>query len=211
VTHRTGRAVGVLAAIALLLAGCGTQSSRIISLDGVALAGSGAGTVVIPVNPHDSATTSVTITLTTTGSCQPSNRNAGNGNAFRCFIDEADPDGGNVEDPCFAPSGGPAGGSLLCLDSPDARTAVKVMPSDPPESHATPDADPWYLQLDDGTRCGVLGGATDEFNGLRLNYACPDGSQLYGEPIRSAPFWTISRRAKDAAGFTQARITRAWK
>jgi hypothetical protein len=206
------RQAGLLAATALLLAGCAAQSTRMMSLAGPTASGGGAATQVIPANPYvgSPSAAGVAIALTVTGDCQSSNKDAADRNAFRCFIEQTDPDGGNIEDPCFAPPAGGNDGSLLCLSSPDARTGVRVVPSAPPDADApAADADPWYVQLSDGTRCGLMGGATDELDGLRLNYECLDGSYLYGDPRHTAPYWTISRRA-GAAAASQVQIARAW-
>ncbi|MEV4757358.1 hypothetical protein AB0J86_19885 [Micromonospora sp. NPDC049559] len=209
VTSWPVRAGGLLAVAVLLLGGCSTPAGRLRVLAGAA---GGPGTELLQVNPYDAAgaAAGIKVVLEATGNCQSSNSDASNRNAFRCFIDQTDPSGGNIEDPCFAPPSDAGDGSLLCLTDPQAHSAVRVIPSQRPQPSAIANADPWYLQLEDGTLCALADGATDELDGMRLNYSCVDDSYLYGDPDRGTPIWTIARKT-DATPLGPARIARAWR
>jgi hypothetical protein len=124
------------------------------------------------------------------------------------FLDQPAADGGTIADPCFA---GPADGTgtLLCLQAPEATTALQVTPDGPVNTPPTPlpNALPWYIELSNGQRCGMLGGATGLVNGMRLNYGCRDGT-LFGDPDRSSPVWTIAYQPTGSRTVSTVPITK---
>jgi hypothetical protein len=78
---------------------------------------------------------------------------------------------------------------------------AKSKPVGPEEPAAAPDesADvvidpleiPWALELANGSRCGLLTGATAVLAGLRINYGCDDGGLVIGEVDRAGAMWTV--------------------
>jgi hypothetical protein len=111
--------------------------------------------------------------------------------AWRCF----GATNNRVYDSCFT---SPIDASLLaCIEAPWKREAdlLRVpspLPQNPPEdSDVNTQGVVWALELTDGRRCGFISGATAAFGDLRLNYVCPDGTSLWGEPNRSRAVWTI--------------------
>jgi hypothetical protein len=51
--------------------------------------------------------------------------------------------------------------------------------------------DPITIQLATGGTCNFAEGATATIAGLRLNYECPRGVWLVGDPHRNTATWTI--------------------
>jgi hypothetical protein len=159
----------------------------------------------------DGVTPRLPVSLATTGTCQRSLADD-RPDAYRCFIDKADPDGANIEDPCFAGPNNPP--FLLCADDPRDPTVVRVTPTQPLPAAALDGPDPttglpWTLVLTNGDRCGILTGGTNLVAGLRLNYECTDGDDLYGDPNRSTPLWRVYFTANGASNLHQVQIAEA--
>jgi hypothetical protein len=150
------------------------------------------------------------VVLKRTGTCQTSNVDFGNAQAYRCFLDVNEPDGDGIEDPCFEDPIDTAQ-PLLCLDDPDGKHTVAVTSrkeldsNDPP-----PDSDPWFVQLADGTMCSGMGGATFTLQGLRANYGCVGGGTLFGDPDTSAPVWTMLYQPKGSTSAAHVAVSKTW-
>jgi hypothetical protein len=55
----------------------------------------------------------------------------------------------------------------------------------------------------------MIDGATGLVNGMRLNYGCHDGN-LFGDPDRSAPLWTIAYQPTSSTTVSTVPITKVW-
>lgn len=86
------------------------------------------------------------------------------------------------------------------LPAPDERVDVVI---DPLEI-------PWALELANGSRCGLLTGATAVLAGQRINYGCDDGGQVIGEVDRSAAMWNVAYLAEGASATDQIDVVTAW-
>ena len=96
--------------------------------------------------------------------------------AWRCMIESS------ISDPCFVISGSE---DLVCDVNPitgDGGFLLKL--TEPlPEDTATDNYGQgwgWLIQLEDGTVCGFITGATGAINGERINYGCSDNSYIIG-------------------------------
>lgn len=149
----------------------------------------------------------ITVNGELTGECQPSAVDPGNSNARRCFTEQSS----KVLDPCFvAPVN--ISNSALCMSSPVAEATSLTITSDT-EAVALPSdesADPWFVELENGTMCGILGGATATLDGMRLNYSCNQQEHLYGSPDRSHPVWKIHYQRDGSRTVAIVRIRKAW-
>ncbi|HZV25449.1 MAG TPA: hypothetical protein VFG00_04080 [Acidothermaceae bacterium] len=127
---------------------------------------------------------------------------------------------GPIYDPCFPNL---EGSSCLFVASPAATKAVRVLlgpptPTQPPQPAASPNswpgygiANPWALDLTDGTECVFSHGAEDNVNGLRPNYACSDGRYVFGNPDETLSGWSVQLGASIRGPLTdQIGITSAW-
>jgi hypothetical protein len=134
----------------------------------------------------------------TTARCENnSEADSSRSDAYRCFLNQNEPNGSNLADPCFSD---PFGGSdLLCFQSPTNLSAVEVQPTTPVAVAASsPSAPPWALKLTNRQLCVYLTGATAALGSERLNYGCQDGD-VYGIPDRSQPLWRVSYQAKGSS------------
>lgn len=102
--------------------------------------------------------------------------------AVRCYGEKY------IYDPCFVSDGG-----AVCPDSPwgDIYTWVEVEGDGPVGISVRASGDPWGIELLDGTRCQLLGGATTSRKGLRYNYDCDSGILLWGSPDKRG-VWGIN-------------------
>lgn len=141
---------------------------------------------------------SATVTMGEADSCQQSLISE-RPDAYRCFS------GDLVRDPCFASAQG-----AVCPAAPWARQAVLLqIEGDPAHvDQLIAQGLPWGIELADGQRCMLLGGATDLFDDLRANYGCDRGT-VYGEPSEDFA-WTVSYRPDGADRLTTVAVTRAW-
>jgi hypothetical protein len=126
-------------------------------------------------------------------------RSADNNQAWRCFGTTNTWLAGQavrlVYDSCFL---SPIDTSLLaCIEDPWQREVELLrVPSPLPQgapdyNGANPSGVVWALELTDGRRCGFISGATAAIGDKRLNYVCPDGTSLRGEPDHSKAVWSI--------------------
>lgn len=143
----------------------------------------------------------------------------------RCFAEsvssEARPDawrcmaGNRILDPCFE---GTVEGrtTLACAQSPWESTVVLLALTEPlPARRAgqlsSNDGRPWALELDDGSRCTLLGGATGAVAGMRVNYGCEGGhASVIGDVDRRPSRWKVFVIPRDGVTMEQRRVRAAW-
>ena len=148
------------------------------------------------------------IVFTSTGNCQGSDVDQ-RPDAYRCFLDHNEPNGGNIADPCFS---GPGFDYLLCPSDAAGKTLVRVNAAVTPVNTGSfnPAAvDPWQIELTDGQDCVLESGATTTVAGMRANYSCDNGGWLYGSADRAGTVWTIFYAAPNSTSLTQVEIARA--
>jgi hypothetical protein len=144
-----------------------------------------------------------------TGQCAGGSLSAsGRADAWRCTS------GGRVLDPCFA---NPSGGELACVPDPFTRDVaiLQVAGALARGNRNDPGHPPWFLELDDGSRCGAVaaepGPTSTPAGGRRPTYSCGGGAQIYGDPDGSKPVWTVQRRVTPASDDLAAAAVRiAW-
>jgi hypothetical protein len=97
--------------------------------------------------------------------------------AWRCMTDSS------ISDPCFVINGSE---NLVCDSNPitgDKGFLLKLT-KPLPEDTATDNYGQgwgWLIQLEDGTACGFITGATGVINNKRINYGCSDDSYIIGD------------------------------
>lgn len=69
---------------------------------------------------------------------------------------------------------------------------------------------PWALELANGSRCGLVTGATAVLAGQRINYECDDGGLVIGEVDRSAAMWRVAYLADGTSATDQVDVLTAW-
>jgi hypothetical protein len=127
---------------------------------------------------------------------------------------------GPIYDPCFPNL---ESSSCLFVASPAATDAVRVLlgpptPTQPQQQSVTPNtvagygiANPWAVDLTDGTECVFEHGAEANVNGLRPNYRCSDGRFVFGNPDESRSGWSVQLGASQDGPLTgQIGVTDAW-
>jgi hypothetical protein len=133
--------------------------------------------------------------------------------AYRCF------EGNLIHDPCYLDDRDPEFPSVLCVESPWSRAAVRLDVVDElPEPGKGSSQTPWALELASGLRSTFMQGATGTLGRFRLNYACskPRGHRalrfLFGTPSKHRAAWTI-RQARDSSGRGLRRVIvrTAWR
>ena len=122
--------------------------------------------------------------------------------------------GNQILDPCFASpfalTDDP--GTLVCAESPFTDEVVQLTVTEPLPDRANrldPTQLPWALELANGERCTLLGGATAGIAGMRINYGCAGGS-VVGDIDRSLPVWAVSYLANDAVATDLVEVATAW-
>jgi len=129
-----------------------------------------------------------TVVARVKGSCFTNSISTGRADAWRCMV------GNDIYDPCFASA---SGSVVACADDPFARR-VRLVTLDKAVSKGKAPAagfpsskdEPWALRLSTGEVCQFITGATDEVQGMRLNYGCKGNDYIVGFPVRSASVWT---------------------
>ena len=112
----------------------------------------------------------------------------GRAEAYRCLTEN-----NALIDACFVPTPPLSLPSLavLCSSDPTSNQVELLSLNQPlPTSANSEDsnADPWFVVLDDGLKCGRVGSGTD--TGV-LSYFCTDGKSMVTKPDRSTPTWTV--------------------
>jgi len=152
----------------------------------------------------------IVVTFHSTARCFPGSEGDGSRiDAYRCFLDQPEPDGGSIADPCFTDSFDPSS-PLLCFRSPLDLHAVQVVPDGKlPPNTASPNADPWFLMLTNRQSCTFDQGGTVVVDNKRLNYSCADGV-VYGDPDHSQQVWKVFYQATGSNNIRQVGIAVAY-
>lgn len=165
-------------------------------------ADAGPGTVSLPAGTY-------TLSLACSSPTRPSGSlKTPRPDAWRCIA------GNRILDPCFSNSTTDLN-YVLCLDVPWVTVAHRLdldepLPSDTANSDFSPQtAAPWAMQLANGQRCVLLGGATTQFAGERVNYGCDDG-YIVGDPDRSNEVWTALYGNEESTTLQAEHVGRAW-
>jgi hypothetical protein len=104
--------------------------------------------------------------------------------AWRCMV------GNIIYDPCFASA--PHATSVICGALPSHPYGITVRLAKPLPAHSpVRAAQPWLLQLGDGTTCGFLTGATFGVHGERANYGCSDQQYIIGLPQTGRVWYAV--------------------
>lgn len=166
------------------------------------------------------------------GSCdETSLANIGRPDAWFCFETGTD----EIHDPCYENPFGPSDGPtvLACVASPFAGEAVLLTTDGPlprekdspaamdgaPDGEAVEDAAddavdplslPWAMELANGTRCGLLTGATAAVAGMRLNYGCEGGGWVVGDLHRGSSVWTANFYDKGSLSTELVEVATVW-
>jgi hypothetical protein len=128
--------------------------------------------------------------------------------AWRCS-------GGNaIQDPCYMQVMGDQK-QLACAREPwsanvNLFTLEGSLPSADKTAVQKDDSLPWALELADGEKCTLMTGGTYMMAGLRANYGCIGGRDLFGDIDRSQPTWRIFSHTDKSIALTQNAIRVAW-
>jgi hypothetical protein len=113
----------------------------------------------------------------------------GRADAWRCT------GAGVVLDPCLSTE---AGGDLACVADPFSTevTMLQLSSGLPRGNRNDPGQPPWFLQLQDGSRCGPMTAVPASPNDpvptdRRPRYPCAGGGVVVGDPDRSRATWTV--------------------
>jgi hypothetical protein len=123
------------------------------------------------------------------GSCWTNSLTVARTDAWRCTV------GNEILDPCFVLDEGKI---VVCGADPAAdKSGFKLKLTEPlPEPDVPAEAlagnKAWLVELDDGTFCYFLSGATLVFDEKRINYGCLDDSSILGD-LQPGPIWTAER------------------
>jgi len=144
-----------------------------------------------------------------TGSCWSTSNVLIRDDAWRCTLNN------NIYDPCFSISG--TSQAVICGTSPlsdnlgfklDLTESLPARGTEPLIKYA------WAFELDDGTDCIFMDGATAAFEGKRVNYSCSDGWVILGE-LQEGQVWTARkvRLSSDLSSIeesVQVSIKKVW-
>jgi len=124
--------------------------------------------------------------------------------------------GNEIVDPCFSNADVSQSDIVVCPNFPDLATVTEIRLTQPLNPSTADedgtDTDPWAVEIVGGADCEIITGATDVVGGRRLNYGCTDQTtELYGDPDRSTPEWTIFEGRQSGAELTPVGILRAWE
>lgn len=137
--------------------------------------------------------------------------------AARCFIPRDLPSGANLLDPCYEVEWDDLDweSRLVCIDAPWSRSGYTFSISGRME-YRNPRVDwrrPYAIQLDDGDRCTMQGGAGAVGKYGRVDYYCESGRYLFPVNTHSA-FWRVrAARLVGSRGVATGRILKvmvAW-
>lgn len=120
------------------------------------------------------------------GTCFGNSSKVQRADAWRCSS------GNMIIDPCFS---GTSGGPLACSSTPWTKsvtqlTLTRPLPAPFVTRATSTDGSAFAIELANGQRCSLIGGATGSIAGRRINYGCPGGTGL-GDIDRSAGLWSI--------------------
>jgi hypothetical protein len=128
--------------------------------------------------------------------------------AWRCSAGNA------IQDPCYMQVMGDQN-QLACARDPwsanvNLFTLSGSLPAGERKQMNRDASLPWALELADGSRCTLMTGGTYMMAGMRANYGCIGGRDLFGDIDRSQPVWRIYSHTDKSIALTQSAITVAW-
>jgi hypothetical protein len=211
---RTGRSAATILAVAVVLAcaGCGRGGDGAAAGSRTSLTGPPPTAVVTQVFTFQAfddrgLLPNLVRASSTTGVCTGGSLElSGRADAWRCTAD------GRVLDPCFVAEGTT---ELACVPDPfTTQVTILDVPGPLPRGNRNdPAHPPWFLQLDDGSRCGAIAGDAlpPAAAGSRTaTYACAGGAEVVGDPDLSKPVWTAQVRSAGGGAPVTARVAVAW-
>ncbi|MCW2494729.1 hypothetical protein [Jatrophihabitans sp.] len=158
----------ILLALAGLLAACGTPSKTTAGAApavSVPTSPAAATTLTRTFAPYDAAGELIAaIHGHASGSCWTTSISAPAANTYRCLA------GNQILDPCFAAT--PKASTVACFADPFSAGLLVTLSSALPKADPGTRADPWALQLADGTHCVAVTGTVHRLGSLNLDYAC---------------------------------------
>ena len=128
--------------------------------------------------------------------------------AWRCSSGNA------IQDPCYMQVMGDQK-QLACARDPwsanvNLFTLEGSLPSAERKTPQKDDSLPWALELADGSKCTLMTGGTYMMAGLRANYGCVGGRDLFGDIDRRQPTWLIFSHTEKSIALTQSAIRVVW-
>ena len=109
---------------------------------------------------------------------------------------------------------------LVCISVPwDSHAAIFIARNDAIERNRPLDKKmPWTLELTNGQKCGLVGGATTTVAGRRLNYVCSATGKApsiavdaaYGWPNERSKVWKIPYAPANSEVLSEMGIKVAW-
>jgi len=119
-----------------------------------------------------------------------------------------------IQDPCYMQVMGDQK-QLACARDPwsanvNLFTLEGSLPSAERKTLQKDDSLPWALELADGSKCTLMTGGTYMMAGLRANYGCVGGRDLFGDIDRRQPTWLIFSHTDKSIALTQSAIRVAW-
>jgi len=116
-----------------------------------------------------------------------------------------------IYDPCFAPPGANIT-ELACFETP--WSGAELLPLTQPLSYSasgTPSGGtslPWFMQLANGDRCGLITGTAGEAGGVTLNYDCQSGAA--STPDMTTEPWTVEYLPNGSDVLRAVDVVTAW-
>jgi hypothetical protein len=131
--------------------------------------------------------------------------------ALRCMTDDS-----YIYDPCYAAAPVDGTDRVVCMLAPWRKTVTELLLPGGYDSEANPNRGGPFagLTLAGGRRCQWLGGATGAIGNKRINYGCPGGRYLAGNPSRRNRRWKIQEARYSAGQFVKTRkvaVRIAWR
>jgi basic membrane protein A len=129
-------------------------------------------------------------TETQAGACFTSASGLQREDAYRCSTED-----GMIYDPCFVVDEAP---TVVCGANPVTGAAGFVLElTEPlPEPDLGALSQPWLVELEDGTVCGLSTGTAPVIDDVRADYACDDFSNLLGE-FQQGEIWMAEQAIID--------------
>jgi hypothetical protein len=144
----------------------------------------------------------------TGGSCWTSSiADSADQEAWRCMSDNG------IYDPCFAPSESANLTQVACFESP--WSGAQLLDLTQPLSYSSSDTTnggislPWFMQLANGDRCGLITGAAGEAGGVTLNYGCQSADA--STPNMTTQPWTVEYLPNGSDVLSTVDVVTAWR
>jgi basic membrane protein A len=127
---------------------------------------------------------------TQAGSCFTSASGLQREDAYRCSTEDS-----MIYDPCFVVDDAP---TVVCGSNPATGAAGFMLElTEPlPEPDLGVLSQPWLVELEDGTLCGLSTGTAPVIDDVRADYACDDFSNLLGE-LQQGEIWMAEKAIID--------------